>query len=128
MQKIFGKAIIDETKYHFVPQIEVVKYMSGKRMAYENFAELKDQLIADQDRAKEQIKKILELYKERKYILVLTERIEEAGQFHTLLHEHVQSLVLITGGTNPKDDAVHIEQMRKAGKGIIIGTIGKMSR
>lgn len=129
MQKIFGKSLVDNTQYHFTPAIEVIKYMSGKRMAYENFAELKDQLIADFERAEEQVKKILELYAERKYVLVLTERIEEAGQYYTLLHnKKIDSLILISGNTNPKDDKIGIEKLRANGKGIIIGTVGKMSR
>lgn len=125
MQKIYGKQILvtGGKDYAFKPVIHMLSYKSPEYL-YENFAELKTMMVEDEDRLKEQVKVIKQLKSQRKCILILTERVEEAKQYA----EAFPDAILITGETDSKDDEELLKQVYEGTGHIIVGTVGKMAR
>lgn len=132
MQLIYGKSIKVEwdslEKYHYLPQIDMFRYKNSE-YAYETFAELRDLMLADDDRIQQQVRLVEMLTQSRNVILVLTERVEEAARYAEKLS--LYNPILITWETKVKDDEVALQRLNSKparDAHIIIGTIWKMAR
>lgn len=88
LQKVYGKQIEwTEVTHNIIPEVVILKYRSDtfKDYEYENWAENKNCLVADKKRLYAQAAEIHDIIKERKLILVLTERVEEANNLYDIL-------------------------------------------
>lgn len=124
LQKIYGKQIESlGSGYEYVPLVEMLKYKSPK-YEYETFAELKTLMVEDNDRVSVQVAVVNKLRKERRCVLVLTERVEEAQRYAM----EIPDAILITGSTKIKDDEENLKRVYEGKGHVIIGTVGKMAR
>lgn len=114
--------------YNILPEITQVRYRKGKSFLWENFHELKDQLIEDEDRRNEQIKYLLSVKenKHRQLWLLLFDRVEECKLRAERLTPHID-VALVHGTTAVSDDKKNIETVKQSG-GIIVATVSKMGR
>ncbi len=131
MQKIFGKMIeFVDWGYNIIPQVTCIRYKSKafKTYEYQNFAEEKSLLINDNERLATQMKFITEELKDRKAILILTERIEEADNYYNELSKYTENVFKVTGQTKIKDDEDNIAKLYDWKNRIIIWTVWKMAR
>jgi len=134
MEKIFGEKIMVADQagggYNELPSIRVVKYKSGKTAEFQRFDELKTWLVRDDDRLVAQLETVSGLISEgRKCILMLTERVEEAGLWMVHLQRTGIPCFVISGFTTADEDKRNMDAMLAAGKPFAIcATVGKMAR
>lgn len=134
MQRVFGEEVtvanLENGGYNLIPDVRVVRYRSGKAQEFQRFDELKTFLLEDEDRVAAQMETISKLMKEgRKAVLLLTERVDEAKRWMEELGKAHIPAALVTGETDPDDDAKAIDALIKSGKPFAIAaTVGKMAR
>jgi superfamily II DNA or RNA helicase len=134
LEKYYGKVINVQNEYNFIPSFIFYNYKTPKNdLEFEHYSELKQCLIDDIDRYKEQHNTILNNLSD-KCSLILTDRIEEANRYEKDFFEitHTYSVIKITWETKIADDQKKLaEALKKYEKDkkpiIIIWSIQKVS-
>ena len=130
MEKYYGKTIVVEKAYDFIPEFTFFNYYANKDFEFEHYAELKQCLIDDEERFKRQMMNILPNISS-KCSLILCDRLEEIERFENFFNWNHWSLVSmtsndkytlikITGQTKVEDDNKQLADALKQNKPIII--------
>ena len=126
LSKYFG-AIIQAKNEYKTPEIKMINYKQD--YTYDSFPDLRDQLVDDEQRMEAQINELRNLFRVRRNIVVLTDRVAEGENFYNKLNNTDTSsynLILINGTTKPEDDENSIKEAQKNGKKtILIASIQK---
>lgn len=134
MQRVFGEEVevagLENGGYNLIPDVRVVRYRSGTMQEFQRFDELKTFLLEDEDRISAQMETVTGLMKEgRKAVLLLTERVDEAKRWKEEMDRLFIPNAIVTGETDPDDDAGAIAKLIAAGRPFAIAaTVGKMAR
>lgn len=113
--------------YNIIPKIYRLKYTSDDFFSFENFHDLKEQLINNKKRLDSQIKFIKKAYPKIWAALLLVDRIVECSTYCNALKEAWIPTCIVNGKTNTTEDNKNIKDMVDK-KWIIVATSGKMSR
>ncbi len=139
IEKYFGKVIDVMDGYDYKPNFEIINYKPGSvkikwvesnAYIFEDYPELRGLLAEDEIRFEHQMTKLKELYRNRKAIIVLTDRILESNNFYDRLakwNTDKFNLIKITGETNTIDDEEAVKKAKENWKKtVIIGSIKKI--
>ena len=120
----------EDNWYNLIPDILRLDYTSNNIYSFwTSFAELKEALIEDNVRLMTQIARIKKIMSENGNfgLLLLERKSQECNKYYNLLKDEIPSII-INGDTKIQDDEKGIEELKKLGHGLIIGTIWKVGR
>jgi len=132
LEKYFGKIIEVKNQinnwYNIIPKFTMLDYHYYEHYEFEWPAELRTAISENEERLLLQIETIHEYIKNRKCLLVLTDRKLEIENFYRELSEDSNfNLIVMTGDTKVKDDDEQLAKAKANWKPIIIlGTIQKV--
>ncbi len=126
LEKYYGKSIEISNDYDFIPEFTFFNYYSSSSYEFEHYAELKQCLIDDEERFKQQYKYI-DLNTSDKCSLILCDRLEEIENWYEEFKTYDDFVIIkITWSTQVEDDNKQLKDALKQDKPIIIiGSIQK---
>ncbi len=121
LEKYYGKIIDLKIWYWIIPKFTFLNYHNSKQYEFEQFHELKEELLDDSERLKYQLKELENILNKNKYTLILSDRLVEVETFYNeLVNKKDYEIVKMTGETKVKDDEVNLQKAKDSWKKIII--------
>jgi len=113
--------------YNIIPSITKIMYKNNDVFSFDDWHDMKTQLMRDRKRLDHQIKFIKENHPKHQVWLLLVDRIEECQTFYDRITSEWISCCIVNGQTLIPDDEINIAKMI-AEQGIIVGTAQKIGR
>ena len=131
LEKYFWKIIEVENNYNIIPEFIFYDYKFAWMYEYETPPEMRTVIADNQDRLQKQIIEINNLLKNRKCLLILTDRKQEVNNIFSKLENNKGTYVFcISWETKQKDDDINLENakfyLKEWKQVIIIWTIQKV--
>ncbi len=133
LEKYFWKIINVENNYNIIPEFIFYDYKFKWMYEYETPAEMRTVIADNQDRLSKQIIEIEKIFfqnKNRKCLLVLTDRKQEVDNIFNILSEKQEFVFCITWNTKIKEDQENLDlakiEIKEWRQVIIIWTIQKV--
>lgn len=121
IERYYWKTIDLKIWYSIIPKFHFLNYHNNAEYEWEHFSQLKEQLIDDPKRFKNQIEQLEGIMKVNKYTLILSDRIAELENFYNILKERKDyEIIKITWETKITDDNESLKNAITSKKRIVI--------
>lgn len=121
MEKYYWKIIDLKIWYSIIPKFTFLNYHNSKQYEFEQFHELKEELLDDDERFKYQLQELDKILEKNKYTLILSDRLVEVDKFYEkIIDREDYEIIKMTWETKVKDDEENLQKAKDSWKKIII--------
>ena len=121
MEKYYWKVIDLNIWYDIIPKFTFLNYHNSKQYEFEQFHELKEELLDDSERYKYQKKELEKIMKKNKYTLILSDRISEIEKYYNDYKDKKDIyVIMISWETKIEQDEESLQKAKDSWKNILI--------